>query len=40
MDLKLDNNGVKVDDTIHVDENFDGFSSMDEINYKSIDTLR
>jgi hypothetical protein len=40
LDLKLDNNGVKVDDTIHVDENYDGFSSMDEINYKSIDTLR
>ncbi len=40
LDLKLDNNRVKVDDTIHKDEYFDGFSPTDEINYKSINTLR
>jgi hypothetical protein len=39
--LKLDNNGVKIDDTKFEDENFDGFYPADEVNYyKSIDTLQ
>jgi hypothetical protein len=38
---KLQNLGVKVDDTIHKDDVFDGFSlSEEEPFYRSIDTLR
>jgi hypothetical protein len=39
--LKLHNNNIKVDDIIHGDKNFDGFSLLDEINYyQSINTFK
>ncbi len=38
---KLDNNNIKIDDTIDEEENIDGFSPVDEINYyKSINKLQ
>jgi hypothetical protein len=38
--LKLQNLGVKIDDTIREDENFDGFTMpWEELSYRNVDTL-
>ncbi len=41
LEVKLQNLGVKIDDTIREDSNFDGFSLPDEgYLYRSVDTVR
>ncbi len=40
LQLKLQNLGVKIDDTIREDENFDGFTMpWEELSYRNVDTV-